>query len=180
MRNEQDSLLKGAAPPPKRGGRGSRSPNGRGGAAGGRGERGTRPTRDSRGSTRDSTGASNGVGGGGGGGGLVLKQVDLNELAIEEHIQHEKLQGAREVEQGAREIKECYDQLSVLVKDQGDGIDQIETQVSSATVKVQSGQENLKSAGKEQKRSRKLMCYMVIVLVVVIAIAVVVIIIMKK
>ncbi len=111
---------------------------------------------------------------------LVLKQVDLSELSTEEALQNEKLAAAREIEEGVRDIKECYDEFSQLVNHQQVGLDKASKNIETSVVNVQKGTTELKSASEHQKASRKKMCILVAILVVVIVVVIVVVLIMKK
>ncbi|CUG03087.1 QA-SNARE, putative [Bodo saltans] len=118
--------------------------------------------------------------GGGGEQTMILQQVDLSELTTEEALQDEKRRAAREIEEGVRDIKDCYDEFSTLVTHQQEGIDRATKNVEVSVTNVQNGTEQLKQAGEYQKSSRKRMCCIVGILVVVIAVVVVVIVILKK
>lgn len=120
---------------------------------------------------------------GGGAGGeqtMILQQVDLSELATEEALQDEKRRAAREIEEGVRDIKDCYDEFSTLVTHQQEGIDRATKNVEVSVTNVQNGTDQLKQAGEYQKSSRKRMCCIVGILVVVIAVVVIVIVVLKK
>jgi cobalamin biosynthesis Mg chelatase CobN len=149
--------------------KGKKGPGGRGGGAGGpsapAGGRGKAVPR-ARGGGAEQT--------------MVLQQVDLSELTTEEALQEEKRRAAREIEEGVRDIKDCYDEFSTLVTHQQTGIDAATKNVDTAVTNVQNGTEQLKQAGEYQKSSRKRMCCIVGILVVVIAVIVVVVIVLKK
>ncbi|KAL4591901.1 hypothetical protein LXL04_004876 [Taraxacum kok-saghyz] len=78
-----------------------------------------------------------------------------------------------EVERKLLELHQIFSDLSILVDAQGEILDNIETQVSSAVEHVQSGNRTLEKAKKMQKKSRKWMCLSIIVLLLVIAIVLV-------
>ncbi|KAL0374729.1 UNVERIFIED_CONTAM: syntaxin [Sesamum radiatum] len=63
--------------------------------------------------------------------------------------------------------------MAVLVDAQGDMIDNIESQVSSAVDHVQSGNVALQKAKSLHKSSRKCMCIAIIILLIIVAIIVV-------
>lgn len=111
---------------------------------------------------------------------FVLQQVDISELATEEALQSEKYRAAREIEEGVRDIKDCYDEFSTLVNHQQQGLDTASKNVEVSVTNVQAGTEQLKKAQEHQKSSRKRMCCIVAILVVVIAVIVVVVIVLKK
>uniref|UniRef100_A0A1D1XGN1 Putative syntaxin-131 n=1 Tax=Anthurium amnicola TaxID=1678845 RepID=A0A1D1XGN1_9ARAE len=79
----------------------------------------------------------------------------------------------REIERKLLELQQIFLDMSVLVEAQGDMLDNIETQVSSAVDHVQSGTTALQKAKKLQKNSRKCMCIAIIILLIIVAIIVV-------
>ena len=108
-----------------------------------------------------------------------LKRVDMSELATEEAIQAEKLQGVREIEQDMRELKTTYQEFNELVNTQQGGIDTMQKNVQQATVHVEKGVVELKEASNQQKQSRSKLCIVLLLLVVVIVIIVVVVFVAK-
>lgn len=75
-----------------------------------------------------------------------------------------------EIVDGMKEINEIYSDLSLLITDQGQALDNIEANMGSADNAVRSGTQNLSKASKYQKKSRKFLVGILVVLVVVIAI----------
>lgn len=78
-----------------------------------------------------------------------------------------------EVERKLLELQQIFMDLAILVNAQGEMLDNIETNVSSALDHVQSGNKALRNVKKLQKKSRKWMCWTVIILLIVIAIVLV-------
>lgn len=78
----------------------------------------------------------------------------------------------REIERKLLELQQIFLDMSVLVEAQGDMLDNIESQVSSAVDHVQSGTTALQKAKKLQKNSRKWMCIAIIILLIIVAIIV--------
>jgi hypothetical protein len=111
---------------------------------------------------------------------MLIQEVDVSELATQEALQREKYLAAREIEEGARDIKECFDEFSTLVSHQQQGLDNATKNVDSAVVNVQAGTTQLKQAQEHQKSSRKRLCCIIGILVLVIAAIVVVVIVLKK
>eukprot|EP00759_Apiculatamorpha_spiralis_P037151 PhF_6_TR3713/c0_g1_i1/m.5307/K08488/STX7; syntaxin 7 len=133
-----------------------------------------------------SSGFNNGGGGGGGGGYQVqfteskLKPYDLGELHTETAIQSEKAHEIMKLEQDLGELHSAYQEFNVLVKEQQTGLNQMEKNTDQSVVKVQSGVEELKQAGKYQKSARKKMCILLVILLIIIVIVVVVAVVMTK
>ncbi|KAJ4969625.1 hypothetical protein NE237_002724 [Protea cynaroides] len=78
-----------------------------------------------------------------------------------------------ELERKLLELQQVFLDMAVLVEAQGDMLDNIETQVSSAVDHVQSGNTVLQKAKKLQKNSRKWMCIAIIILLIIVAVIVV-------
>ncbi|XP_058204330.1 syntaxin-132-like [Rhododendron vialii] len=85
----------------------------------------------------------------------------------------ERHDAVREVERKLLELQQIFMDMAVLVDAQGDLLDNIESQVSSAVDHVQSGNTALQNAKKLQRNSRKWMCIAILILLIIIAIVVV-------
>ncbi|KAE9465680.1 hypothetical protein C3L33_02392, partial [Rhododendron williamsianum] len=85
----------------------------------------------------------------------------------------ERHDAVREVERKLLELQQIFMDMAVLVDAQGDLLDNIESQVSSAVDHVQSGNTTLQKAKKLQRNSRKWMCIAILILLIIIAIVVV-------
>ncbi|XP_043718492.1 syntaxin-132-like [Telopea speciosissima] len=85
----------------------------------------------------------------------------------------ERHDAVRELERKLLELQQIFLDMAVLVEAQGDMLDNIETQVSSAVDHVQSGNTALQKAKKLQKNSRKWMCIAIIMLLIIVAVIVV-------
>ncbi|XP_042404023.1 syntaxin-132-like [Zingiber officinale] len=79
----------------------------------------------------------------------------------------------RDLERKLLELQQIFIDMAVLVDAQGEMLDNIETQVSSAVDHVQSGTVALQKAKKLQKNSRKWMCIAIIILLLIVVIIVV-------
>ncbi|XP_062168232.1 syntaxin-132 [Alnus glutinosa] len=86
---------------------------------------------------------------------------------------HERHDAVREVERKLLDLQQIFMDMAVLVDAQGDMLDNIEVQVSSAVDHVQQGNTALQKAKKLQKNSRKWMCIAIIILLIIVAIIVV-------
>ncbi|XP_031250106.1 syntaxin-132-like [Pistacia vera] len=85
----------------------------------------------------------------------------------------ERHDAVRDLERKLLELQQIFLDMAVLVDAQGDMLDNIESQVSSAVDHVQSGNTALQKAKKLQKSSRKWMCIAIIILLIIVAIIVV-------
>ncbi|KAL3625121.1 hypothetical protein CASFOL_030575 [Castilleja foliolosa] len=85
----------------------------------------------------------------------------------------ERHNAVRELEKKLLDLQQIFLDMAVLVDAQGDMLDNIESQVSSAVDHVQSGNTALQKAKSLQKNSRKWMCIAIIILLIIVAIIVV-------
>ncbi|WOL16087.1 syntaxin-132 [Canna indica] len=79
----------------------------------------------------------------------------------------------KDLERKLLELQQIFIDIAVLVDAQGEILDNIESQVSSAVDHVQSGTVALQKAKKLQKNSRKWMCIAIIILLLIVVIIVV-------
>lgn len=86
---------------------------------------------------------------------------------------HERHDAVREVERKLLDLQQIFLDMAVLVDAQGEMLDNIESQVSTAVDHVQQGNNALQKAKKLQKNSRKWMCIAIIILLVIVAIIIV-------
>ncbi|GAB2272552.1 hypothetical protein Dimus_007373 [Dionaea muscipula] len=86
---------------------------------------------------------------------------------------HERHDAVREVERKLLELQQIFLDMAVLVEAQGDMLDNIESQVSSAVDHVHQGNDALQRAKALQKNSRKWMCIAIIILLIIATVIVV-------
>ncbi|KAI5316498.1 hypothetical protein PRUPE_7G006600 [Prunus persica] len=85
----------------------------------------------------------------------------------------ERHDAVRDLERKLLDLQQIFLDMAVLVDAQGDLLDNIETQVSSAVDHVQQGNTALQKAKKLQKSSRKWMCIAILILLIIVIIIVV-------
>ncbi|XP_048320921.2 syntaxin-132 isoform X1 [Ziziphus jujuba] len=85
----------------------------------------------------------------------------------------ERHTAVRDVERKLLDLQQIFLDMAVLVEAQGDLLDNIESQVSSAVDHVQQGNTALNKAKKLQKNSRKWMCFAILILLIIVIIIVV-------
>lgn len=85
----------------------------------------------------------------------------------------ERHEAVRDVERKLLDLQQTFMDIAVLVDAQGDMLDNIESQVSSAVDHVQQGNNSLQKAKKMQRNSRKWMCIAIMILLIVVVIIVV-------
>lgn len=86
---------------------------------------------------------------------------------------HERHGAVRDLEKKLLDLQQIFLDMAVLVDHQGEMLDNIESQVSSAVDHVQSGNTALQRAKSLQKNSRKWTCIAIIILLIIVAIIVV-------
>ncbi|OMO72333.1 hypothetical protein COLO4_27679 [Corchorus olitorius] len=89
-----------------------------------------------------------------------------------EEIQ-ERHDAVMEIEKKLLDLQQIYLDMAVLVEAQGEILDNIESQVSTAVSNVQSGTTALQNAKKRQKSTRKWTCIAIIILLIIVAVIVV-------
>ncbi|EEF36709.1 syntaxin, putative [Ricinus communis] len=85
----------------------------------------------------------------------------------------ERHDAVRDLERKLLDLQQVFLDMAVLVDAQGEMLDNIESQVSSAVDHVQSGNTALQKAKKLQRNSRKWMCIAIIILLIIVVIIVV-------
>ncbi|GLT74514.1 hypothetical protein SLA2020_463050 [Shorea laevis] len=85
----------------------------------------------------------------------------------------ERHDAVRDLEKKLLDLQQVFLDMAVLVEVQGEMLNNIESQVSSAVDHVQSGNTALQKAKKLQKNSRKWMCIAIIILLIIVVIIVV-------
>ncbi|XP_050370705.1 syntaxin-132 [Argentina anserina] len=85
----------------------------------------------------------------------------------------ERHDAVRDLEKKLLDLQQIFLDMAVLVDAQGELLDNIETQVSSAVDHVQQGNTALHKAKKLQKNSRKWMCIAILILLIIVVIIVV-------
>lgn len=96
-------------------------------------------------------------------------QIQYNETVIAEREEE-----IREIEQGIHLVNEIFRDLGTLVQEQGNVLDNIESNVSNIAVNTENAHSELRRASKSQKSSRNTKCCILLVLVVLAAILVII------
>lgn len=100
----------------------------------------------------------------------VDEQIDYSSSLIEE-----REQSIKEIESTMTEVNEIYRDLSTLVVEQGNTLDNIEANMDYVDKKVESGTETLGVATRYQKKARGKMCCILMIVVCVLAALVIII-----
>lgn len=84
----------------------------------------------------------------------------------------ERHDATKEIERSLAELHQVFLDMSVLVQEQGEQLDDIESQVARASSFVRGGTDQLQTARKHQKNTRKWTCYAIVLLLVIVLIIV--------
>ena len=107
----------------------------------------------------------------GGGGAAQAQQMEAGGLqAIEtnDQIIREREAGLRQINQQVHEVSEIFQDLALLVSEQGEHIDNIQTNIESAANNTARGARELARASRYQRRARGRMCMFGVLLIIVI------------
>jgi hypothetical protein len=96
---------------------------------------------------------------------LEIQQLEA-ERETHSAITMEREEGVREIEAAVLEVNEIFTDLASLVQDQGAHIDNIESNIVDTGANVEGGVEQLRKASKHQKKSRSLLCCLLLFLIV--------------
>ncbi|KAI9121926.1 hypothetical protein K1719_006615 [Acacia pycnantha] len=80
----------------------------------------------------------------------------------------ERHDAVKEIEKNLKELHQVFLDMAVLVESQGEQLDDIESHVARAQSFVRGGAEQLQTARKHQKNTRKWTCYAIMILLVII------------
>ncbi|CAJ1967279.1 unnamed protein product [Sphenostylis stenocarpa] len=80
----------------------------------------------------------------------------------------ERHDAVKELEKSLKELHQVFLDMTVLVQHQGEQLDDIESHVARAQSFVRTGAEQLQTARKHQKNTRKWTCYCIILLLVIV------------
>ncbi|KAJ1975113.1 hypothetical protein H4R33_006705 [Dimargaris cristalligena] len=97
-------------------------------------------------------------------------QVVDNEVEFNEALIAERESEIREIEQGITELNEVFRDLGTIVNEQQSLLDNIESNVTSIAINVRNAGEELITASRYQRKSRKTMCFLLLLLVVIVSI----------
>ncbi|KAJ1660560.1 hypothetical protein IWQ61_000523 [Dispira simplex] len=97
-------------------------------------------------------------------------QVLDNEIEFNETLIAEREHEIYEIEQGITELNEIFRDLGTIVNEQQSLLDNIESNVSSIAINVRHAGEELITANRHQKKSRRTMCFLLLLLVAIVCI----------
>jgi syntaxin 7 len=100
---------------------------------------------------------------------LLDNQIDHHDVLISE-----REDGIREIQGQIAEVGEIFQDLAVLVNEQGDMVDDIEANIISTSGHTNEANKQLVKAAKHQKSARKQLCLLSFILIVVLVVIVMV------
>lgn len=100
-------------------------------------------------------------------------EVDLAAL-------REREQQIQQLERDIVDVNKIFKDVAMMVHDQGEVIDSIETNVEQAAIQVEHGGEELRQARVYQSKARRKTCWLVLILLVVLAVVAVIIVLNVK
>lgn len=109
-----------------------------------------------------------------------VRQYDTVEIRVEEDLQAEKCREIKEIEEGVRDMKECYHEFNNLVQAQQDPLNKMEKNIDKSLQDVEKGTEQLHKANESQKSSRKKMCCLLGIITIVVAVIIVAVVVIEK
>ncbi|TRM65260.1 t-SNARE [Schizophyllum amplum] len=101
---------------------------------------------------------------------LLQPQLSPHELAYQESLIQEREAEIREIETGIHELAEIFNDLGHLVADQGQMLDNIESNISSVAVDTGGAAQELTTAAEYQRKAGRRAACLMFILVVVVAI----------
>jgi len=103
-----------------------------------------------------------------------------DDLDFQDSIVKDRDQQIRAIQGQMVQVNEIFRDLAKLVEDQGEMIDNIQTNIVSASQNVEAGLKEVKDADKSQQSSRKKLCFLAIFVTVLVAIVVIVVVVLTK
>lgn len=100
-----------------------------------------------------------------------LEELD-NEILFNETIIEEREHEIIHISEGIQELNGIFMDLARIVGDQGEMIDNIEQNVENGLMNVQGANNELTKAQNHQKRSRKLLCYILLFFIMSLALVI--------
>ncbi|KAJ6239833.1 hypothetical protein M0813_24753 [Anaeramoeba flamelloides] len=100
-----------------------------------------------------------------------------NQIEYQNDIINEREEGILEIEAAVTDVNEMMRDIASMVHEQGKGIELIADNVETTKQRVNDGVDNLRTANKYQKKSRKKSCWLLMIIACVILVVVLIVII---
>ncbi len=99
------------------------------------------------------------------------KSISIDTIQLNDQLLSERKQGINNLHKGVQEISELFQDMSMLVSAQGEQLDNIESNISSAANNTQRANSELLKANKYQRKRRKrYFCFSSIILTIILII----------
>lgn len=105
---------------------------------------------------------------------MLMVQVDVTDLDLE--LMREREEELRKLESDIMDINEIFTDLGLMIREQGEVIDTIESNVETAAANVEEGTNQLHKAHEHRMSARKKKCIIIVIVSVVIVIIIIIII----
>lgn len=96
--------------------------------------------------------------------------AELQAVALNEDVIAEREQGINNIHRTVNEVSEIFQDLALLVTEQGDHIDNIQTNIESAAAQTSRGVRELAKANRSQKRARSRLCCLALSMIVLLVV----------
>lgn len=94
------------------------------------------------------------------------QSAQLQSVALNEDIIAEREQGIAQLNHTVHEVAEIFSDMALLVAEQGEHIDNIQTHIESAAYQTNKGVKELAKASRSQKKARGRMCCVAVMLII--------------
>lgn len=98
------------------------------------------------------------------------ESAQLQAVALNESIIDEREQGIAQLNHTVHEVAEIFSDMALLVAEQGEHIDNIQTHIESAAYQTNKGVKELAKASRSQKKARSRMCCVAVLLIILLII----------
>ena len=97
---------------------------------------------------------------------VAQQSAQLQAVALNEDIIAEREQGIAQLNHTVHEVAEIFSDMALLVAEQGEHIDNIQTHIESAAYQTNKGVKELAKASRSQKKARSRMCCVAVLLII--------------
>eukprot|EP00310_Coccolithus_braarudii_P015034 CAMPEP_0183352762 /NCGR_PEP_ID=MMETSP0164_2-20130417/30296_1 /TAXON_ID=221442 /ORGANISM="Coccolithus pelagicus ssp braarudi, Strain PLY182g" /LENGTH=280 /DNA_ID=CAMNT_0025525289 /DNA_START=135 /DNA_END=977 /DNA_ORIENTATION=- len=96
--------------------------------------------------------------------------AELQAVALNEDVIAERERGINNIHRTVNEVSEIFQDLALLVTEQGEHIDNIQTNIESAAQQTSRGVRELAKANRSQKRARSRLCCLALAMIVLLVV----------
>jgi len=103
-----------------------------------------------------------------------------DDADFQESLIHERDREIKTIQGQVIQVNEIFREVARLVEDQGEMVENIQTNISHVTMNVKSANEDLGEANKSQQSSRKKICLIALIITLLVAVVVIVVVVVLK